>query len=148
MAPAKRDFRGVDDCIGREEERLGGRPEEGPGMIFGFPVSGPPSRPAAVTQQFFPASVAVAAPAPAQQHQRQAMEQCQAVAAAPWARPALRKSRRGPRSRSSQYRGVTFYRRTGRWESHIWSVTTARFIPSALSIANCSVKKNSLQSVS
>ncbi|MFS7953563.1 putative transcription factor AP2-EREBP family [Helianthus anomalus] len=30
------------------------------------------------------------------------------------------KSRRGPRSRSSQYRGVTFYRRTGRWESHIW----------------------------
>ncbi|CAN0909331.1 Ethylene-responsive transcription factor RAP2-7 [Linum grandiflorum] len=38
-------------------------------------------------------------------------------------RPApapARKSRRGPRSRSSQYRGVTFYRRTGRWESHIW----------------------------
>ncbi|PIM98500.1 hypothetical protein CDL12_29022 [Handroanthus impetiginosus] len=31
-----------------------------------------------------------------------------------------RKSRRGPRSRSSQYRGVTYYRRTGRWESHIW----------------------------
>lgn len=34
----------------------------------------------------------------------------------------MKKSRRGPRSRSSQYRGVTFYRRTGRWESHIWSV--------------------------
>lgn len=33
-----------------------------------------------------------------------------------------KKSRRGPRSRSSQYRGVTFYRRTGRWESHIWLV--------------------------
>lgn len=33
---------------------------------------------------------------------------------------AKNKSRRGPRSRSSQYRGVTFYRRTGRWESHIW----------------------------
>ncbi|KAJ7517489.1 hypothetical protein O6H91_21G026200 [Diphasiastrum complanatum] len=31
-----------------------------------------------------------------------------------------KKSRRGPRSRSSEYRGVTFYRRTGRWESHIW----------------------------
>ncbi|CAD5320826.1 unnamed protein product [Arabidopsis thaliana] len=31
-----------------------------------------------------------------------------------------KKSRRGPRSRSSHYRGVTFYRRTGRWESHIW----------------------------
>lgn len=36
--------------------------------------------------------------------------------------PPVRKSRRGPRSRSSQYRGVTFYRRTGRWESHIWWV--------------------------
>lgn len=35
----------------------------------------------------------------------------------------IKKSRRGPRSRSSQYRGVTFYRRTGRWESHIWYVT-------------------------
>lgn len=35
---------------------------------------------------------------------------------------AKMKSRRGPRSRSSQYRGVTFYRRTGRWESHIWYV--------------------------
>ncbi|XP_058780079.1 ethylene-responsive transcription factor RAP2-7-like isoform X2 [Vicia villosa] len=35
-------------------------------------------------------------------------------------RPQVKKSRRGPRSRSSQYRGVTFYRRTGRWESHIW----------------------------
>lgn len=33
---------------------------------------------------------------------------------------AVKKSRRGPRSRSSQYRGITFYRRTGRWESHIW----------------------------
>ncbi|XP_044480020.1 ethylene-responsive transcription factor RAP2-7-like isoform X4 [Mangifera indica] len=33
---------------------------------------------------------------------------------------AVKKSRRGPRSKSSQYRGVTFYRRTGRWESHIW----------------------------
>ncbi|CAO2830928.1 unnamed protein product [Amaranthus hypochondriacus] len=32
----------------------------------------------------------------------------------------MKKSRRGPRSRSSQYRGVTYYRRTGRWESHIW----------------------------
>eukprot|EP00898_Chlorokybus_atmophyticus_P003457 jgi/Chlat1/4111/Chrsp26S04010 len=28
--------------------------------------------------------------------------------------------RRGPRSSSSQHRGVTFYRRTGRWEAHIW----------------------------
>uniref|UniRef100_A0A9E9C3V3 Transcription factor AP12 n=1 Tax=Nothapodytes nimmoniana TaxID=159386 RepID=A0A9E9C3V3_NOTNI len=35
-------------------------------------------------------------------------------------RQQIKKTRRGPRSRSSQYRGVTFYRRTGRWESHIW----------------------------
>ncbi|CAH9127066.1 unnamed protein product [Cuscuta epithymum] len=38
----------------------------------------------------------------------------------PQQKPHVKKSRRGPRSRSSQYRGVTFYRRTGRWESHIW----------------------------
>jgi len=38
----------------------------------------------------------------------------------------VRRSRRGPRSRSSQYRGVTFYRRTGRWESHIWQVFQKR----------------------
>lgn len=40
----------------------------------------------------------------------------------------LKKSRRGPRSRSSQYRGVTFYRRTGRWESHIWYILS-KFTP-------------------
>lgn len=47
----------------------------------------------------------------------------------------MKKSRRGPRSRSSQYRGVTFYRRTGRWESHIWSVyhlTAIKFLHQAL----------------
>nr|GEU79509.1 AP2-like ethylene-responsive transcription factor [Tanacetum cinerariifolium] len=31
-----------------------------------------------------------------------------------------KKSRRGSMSRNSQYHGVTFYRRTSRWESHIW----------------------------
>ncbi|XP_074573978.1 APETALA2-like protein 3 isoform X2 [Curcuma longa] len=46
------------------------------------------------------------------QHQQQLLHQPQQQQA--------KKSRRGPRSRSSQYRGVTFYRRTGRWESHIW----------------------------
>ncbi|CAN0926798.1 APETALA2-like protein 2 [Linum grandiflorum] len=35
-------------------------------------------------------------------------------------KPPVKRNRRGPRSKSSQYRGVTFYRRTGRWESHIW----------------------------
>ncbi|CAN6471005.1 unnamed protein product [Victoria cruziana] len=42
------------------------------------------------------------------------------VAAVKVLQQQVKKSRRGPRSRSSQYRGVTFYRRTGRWESHIW----------------------------
>lgn len=44
----------------------------------------------------------------------------------------VKKSRRGPRSRSSQYRGVTFYRRTGRWESHIWLVISTRLLISCL----------------
>ena len=30
-------------------------------------------------------------------------------------------TRRGPRSLTSEYRGVTQYKRTGRWESHVWS---------------------------
>jgi AP2-like factor, euAP2 lineage len=51
-----------------------------------------------------------------QQHQLQQQQQ------QPNQQPQVKKSRRGPRSRSSQYRGVTFYRRTGRWESHIWLV--------------------------
>ncbi|KAH0752632.1 hypothetical protein KY285_005780 [Solanum tuberosum] len=44
----------------------------------------------------------------------------QRIGKTPQQRLQAKKSRRGPRSRSSQYRGVTFYRRTGRWESHIW----------------------------
>lgn len=47
---------------------------------------------------------------------------CKAETPATVPQPQVKKSRRGPRSRSSQYRGVTFYRRTGRWESHIWFV--------------------------
>ncbi|KAL4558303.1 hypothetical protein LXL04_036501 [Taraxacum kok-saghyz] len=52
----------------------------------------------------------------------QEMTLVQAQQQKPAVQPNLvgKKSRRGPRSRSSQYRGVTFYRRTGRWESHIW----------------------------
>ncbi|CAD6338932.1 unnamed protein product [Miscanthus lutarioriparius] len=102
--------------------QVGRRPSEGASsMIFGFPMPVVPCRPAAVTQQFFPAT---AAPAPAQQQATEEQWQCHVPAgcsaAEQWVRSASRKSRRGPRSRSSQYRGVTFYRRTGRWESHIW----------------------------
>lgn len=39
---------------------------------------------------------------------------------APPDQPQARRRRRGPKSQSSEFRGVTFYRRTGRWESHIW----------------------------
>ncbi|MQM15766.1 hypothetical protein Taro_048716 [Colocasia esculenta] len=46
----------------------------------------------------------------------------------------LRKNRRGPRSRSSQYRGVTFYRRTGRWESHIWDCGKQVYLGTCYSI--------------
>ncbi|CAL5079375.1 unnamed protein product [Urochloa decumbens] len=97
---------------------LGGSPDE----------EGCSPSPPVLTRQLFPSPHPAAgadSPAPG-------------VAPGPWARPAAdlgapaqvavaaapsspaKKSRRGPRSRSSQYRGVTFYRRTGRWESHIW----------------------------
>ena len=33
--------------------------------------------------------------------------------------PKVRR-RSGPRSRTSPFTGVTQYRRTGRWEAHIW----------------------------
>lgn len=42
-------------------------------------------------------------------------------------RRQVKKTRRGPRPRSSHYRGVTFYRRIGRWESHIWLVSAKFF---------------------
>ncbi|CAN6201018.1 unnamed protein product [Urochloa humidicola] len=123
MAATKRSFHGVGAgvdgialAVADDELQADRPPEEGAcRMIFGFPVPARPAAAAAVTQQFFPATVA-AAPA-------LATEQCHVAApsaADQWARSASRKSRRGPRSRSSQYRGVTFYRRTGRWESHIW----------------------------
>ena len=34
--------------------------------------------------------------------------------------PKRREPRRGPLSKHSPYRGVTCYKRTGRWEAHIW----------------------------
>ncbi|CAN6216203.1 unnamed protein product [Urochloa humidicola] len=114
MADTKRSFHGVvvvDGIARAVAEEADHRPPEEGRMIFGFPVPTPTRPPAAVTQQFFPAPP------------QATTEQCHVAApsaADVWARSASRKSRRGPRSRSSQYRGVTFYRRTGRWESHIW----------------------------
>ncbi|KAL3358442.1 hypothetical protein AABB24_015522 [Solanum stoloniferum] len=81
-----------------------------------------------VTKELFPLTGGESAAPPSQQQQwldlsgnysGVPMEQ-RIVAGPPQLRQQVKKSRRGPRSRSSQYRGVTFYRRTGRWESHIW----------------------------
>ncbi|XP_066365268.1 APETALA2-like protein 2 isoform X2 [Miscanthus floridulus] len=85
-----------DDCSG----------EMAPGASTGF-----------MTRQLFPSPTPPAEPAPVPMWQPRRAEDL-GVAQRPVA-PA-KKTRRGPRSRSSQYRGVTFYRRTGRWESHIW----------------------------
>ncbi|KAJ8461745.1 hypothetical protein OPV22_034671 [Ensete ventricosum] len=89
-----------------------GEPVHGDTKIFGFSISGRrdeiPSTDV-VTHQFFPeGDVDGMALEPVVTER--ATEESQAA----------KKSRRGPRSRSSQFRGVTFYRRTGRWESHIW----------------------------
>ncbi|WOL13560.1 hypothetical protein Cni_G22330 [Canna indica] len=91
-----------------------GEPVPGAMKIFGFSISGrcegnltAESEPNVVTHQFFPEDDG-SSPEPV-------------VVGRPMEEPqAAKKSRRGPRSRSSQFRGVTFYRRTGRWESHIW----------------------------
>ncbi|KAJ1292981.1 hypothetical protein BS78_01G032800 [Paspalum vaginatum] len=91
-----------DDCSG----------EMAPGASSGF-----------MTRQLFPPPTPQpepeppAAPVPVWQPRR---AEDLLVAQRPVAAAAAKKTRRGPRSRSSQYRGVTFYRRTGRWESHIW----------------------------
>ncbi|XP_058227892.1 floral homeotic protein APETALA 2-like isoform X2 [Rhododendron vialii] len=111
-----------------EGERTGGR-KRSSSAIFGF--SGPDRDDSRVTRQFFPMEdqETETTPAGGSNFPRAhwvGVKFCQsdhpaagAVVVAAGAQP-LRKSRRGPRSRSSQYRGVTFYRRTGRWESHIW----------------------------
>lgn len=113
--------------------------------IFGFSVTDDNAvdgaDPHPVTHQFFPVDDSSETGAAAAASSSSAFPRahwvgvkfCQADSAGP-GKPAerspqqnqqqqpMKKSRRGPRSRSSQYRGVTFYRRTGRWESHIWLV--------------------------
>ncbi|EHA8586340.1 APETALA2-like protein 5 [Cocos nucifera] len=114
-----------------EREADGG----GTGKLFGFSISGHRDRTpsAVVTHQFFPlgspeetgggaGGVAEAAPPRAHWVGVRFFQSSEpgVVGKAVEAPQPVKKSRRGPRSRSSQYRGVTFYRRTGRWESHIW----------------------------
>ncbi|XP_074572576.1 floral homeotic protein APETALA 2-like isoform X2 [Curcuma longa] len=106
------------------------------GKIFGFSIShcGDESEPpAVVTRQFFPSvggdggsgGGALPTPPPPGAQWAGALRFCHSTERVVVGKPTevpqpVKKSRRGPRSRSSQYRGVTFYRRTGRWESHIW----------------------------
>ncbi|KAJ8640649.1 hypothetical protein MRB53_017343 [Persea americana] len=93
--------------------------------IFGFSVNGDGEedlREAVVTRQFFPVEndgTPLPLPHWAGVKFCQSEPAAAGKSAADVAQP-IKKTRRGPRSRSSQYRGVTFYRRTGRWESHIW----------------------------
>ncbi|URE32146.1 floral homeotic protein APETALA [Musa troglodytarum] len=106
----------------------------GTGKVFEFSLSGRrsvQSGAATVTHQFFPfghsegarAGGSSAPPSPRVHWTGVGFWQSSEPVVAGMATEAptpVKKSRRGPRSRSSQYRGVTFYRRTGRWESHIW----------------------------
>lgn len=108
--------------------------------IFGFSVRAEESDPpAVVTRQFFPLGGGVGGsgggplppppmPPPGSQCAG-GLRFCNSAERVVVGKPTevphpVKKSRRGPRSRSSQYRGVTFYRRTGRWESHIWSASS------------------------
>lgn len=115
--------------VEEEGERTGGRKRSCSAVIGS---SDPPGRDdCPVTRQFFPVEVPEEVPTSGgslnfPRAHWVGVKFCQsdhlaAATSASGAQP-LRKSRRGPRSRSSQYRGVTFYRRTGRWESHIWFV--------------------------
>lgn len=101
------------------EDNSGGREV---GKIFGISVSG--SQQPFVTHQFFPSGEAVSQscgdPPPRAHWAAVQFRPPESTGTAATSGQPMKKSRRGPRSRSSQYRGVTFYRRTGRWESHIW----------------------------
>ncbi|PSR87964.1 Floral homeotic protein like [Actinidia chinensis var. chinensis] len=113
-----------------DDEDGGGRKRSG-SKIFGFSVTRPDDSFSSesdppVTHQFFPASDGGGGAANFPRAHWVGVRFCQSEAPVAAAgkftetTQPLKKSRRGPRSRSSQYRGVTFYRRTGRWESHIW----------------------------
>ncbi|KAL6551737.1 AP-2 complex subunit beta [Orobanche gracilis] len=131
----------IEDGSDEEDaERKTGGWKMGSGRIFEFPLSekygdkdeigtGPSSSP--VTRQFFPVDESrMVAGGGTTDSPRAAhwvgVKFCRSEphgGGAAWTADVaqrFKKSRRGPRSRSSQYRGVTFYRRTCRWESHIW----------------------------
>ncbi|KAK7307644.1 hypothetical protein VNO77_40888 [Canavalia gladiata] len=115
---------------GSEEEDGGNRTlKKKSSKIFGFSVTHDDGENAPVTRQFFPVEDSdVVVPSGGGGSSNSfprahwvGVKFCQSESGkSVQVSQPLKKSRRGPRSRSSQYRGVTFYRRTGRWESHIW----------------------------
>ncbi|TYI40810.1 hypothetical protein ES332_A02G188800v1 [Gossypium tomentosum] len=116
---------------GSEGEDAAALKKRNSNMIFGFSVPVETGGPAPVTRQFFPldqdpemravpSGTAQGFPMAHWVGVKFRQSEPLAVAKSVEATNPMKKSRRGPRSRSSQYRGVTFYRRTGRWESHIW----------------------------
>ncbi|KAL8193379.1 hypothetical protein R6Q57_026362 [Mikania cordata] len=103
----------------------GGFNRTGDSRLFGFPMTDNYNPP--VTHQFFPVGTTTSFPTAnwvgvkfSDQPSDPASFGGGVAGKMTGVPQPLKKSRRGPRSRSSQYRGVTFYRRTGRWESHIW----------------------------
>lgn len=133
------------------EEEDGSRRKRSSSKIFGFSVNNdnsPELEPPVITRQFFPvdesvetmgiASEASATSTFPRSHwvgvkfgQTEPPRTAGVAGKSTEVPQPLKKSRRGPRSRSSQYRGVTFYRRTGRWESHIWLVLLFLFLGNA-----------------
>ncbi|XP_049393940.1 AP2-like ethylene-responsive transcription factor TOE3 [Solanum stenotomum] len=119
----------VEDGNSSEEDGERGKKKKSstPGKLFGFSVNDDNLEPPIVTRQFFPVDNESTNFPRAQWAGIKFCESEPPLVTGLVGNPIevsqqqpIKKSRRGPRSRSSQYRGVTFYRRTGRWESHIW----------------------------
>ncbi|KAM7507116.1 hypothetical protein LguiA_017569 [Lonicera macranthoides] len=109
---------------GSEEEEYGGKKRSSKIFELSLANNGLPESQSPVTRQFFPMDHSEMGSPKAYLTEGNFGDSVllnSGVTGKPTEIPQpLKKSRRGPRSRSSQYRGVTFYRRTGRWESHIW----------------------------
>ncbi|KAK4346470.1 hypothetical protein RND71_032809 [Anisodus tanguticus] len=132
----------IDDISEEEDGERGKKKRSTPSKIFGFSVVGPGNNDEGqpVTRQFFPVDESETGAAAVNGslnfpraenwvgvkfYQTEPLGNTGLVKPIDVDQQPIKKTRRGPRSRSSQYRGVTFYRRTGRWESHIWAYDRA-----------------------
>jgi len=68
---------------------------------------------------------------PPSNKQKQAPKPLKRTKSAPPAVLQRKRSRSGPKSKSSSFIGVSQYRRTGRWEAHIWDCAKSRAKPGA-----------------